>query len=144
MTAYAALAEPHRREILDLLLVRERSVNELVAQLDLSQPGVSKHLKVLREAGLVDVHPHGRERRNVPGDCSRKVRISRRSKPSSPRRFSTSAAHASIAVQLRSGCAGTRSGVMKSNSMKPPGRSRGTRWRKAASSVDRGGASGRT
>jgi DNA-binding transcriptional ArsR family regulator len=63
VTAYAALAEPHRREILDLLRERERSVSELVERLDLSQPGVSKHLRVLREAGLVAVHPAGRERR---------------------------------------------------------------------------------
>jgi DNA-binding transcriptional ArsR family regulator len=63
MTAYAALAEPHRRQILDLLRDGERSVNDLVARLDLSQPGVSKHLKVLREARLVDVAVHGRERR---------------------------------------------------------------------------------
>jgi DNA-binding transcriptional ArsR family regulator len=62
MTAYAALAEPHRRQILDLLRERERSVNDLVAQLKISQPGVSKHLKVLRESGLVEVRPQGRQR----------------------------------------------------------------------------------
>lgn len=62
MSAYAALAEPHRRQILDLLRVGERSVGQLVAQLDLSQPGVSKHLRVLRDAGLVDVRAHGRQR----------------------------------------------------------------------------------
>ena len=62
MTAYSALAEPFRREILDLLRGRERTVNELVEQLTLSQPGVSKHLKVLREAGLVEVRPEGRRR----------------------------------------------------------------------------------
>ena len=62
MTAYAALAEPSRRRILDLLRTRERSVNELVDRLDLSQPGVSKHLKVLREAGLVEVRPDGKRR----------------------------------------------------------------------------------
>ena len=62
MTAYAALAEPHRREILDLLRDSERSVNDLVARLKLSQPGVSKHLRVLREAGLVEVRPEGRRR----------------------------------------------------------------------------------
>jgi DNA-binding transcriptional ArsR family regulator len=60
--AYAALAEPSRREILDLLRDGERSVNDLVARLDLSQPGVSKHLKVLREAGLVEVRPEGKRR----------------------------------------------------------------------------------
>ena len=62
MTAYAALAEPSRRQILDLLRDGERSVTELVARLDLSQPGVSKHLRVLREAGLVQVRPEGRRR----------------------------------------------------------------------------------
>ena len=62
MTAYAALAEPSRRRILDLLRDGERSVNELVDRLELSQPGVSKHLKVLREAGLVEVRPDGKRR----------------------------------------------------------------------------------
>jgi DNA-binding transcriptional ArsR family regulator len=62
MTAYTALAEPHRRQILDLLRSGERSVNDLVARLKLSQPGVSKHLKVLRQAGLVEVRPEGRQR----------------------------------------------------------------------------------
>lgn len=62
MTAYAALAEPHRRQILDLLRIGELSVNDLVVRLKLSQPGVSKHLKVLREAGLVEVRPDGKQR----------------------------------------------------------------------------------
>ena len=62
MTAYSALAEPSRRRILDLLRDGERSVTELVAHLDLSQPGVSKHLKVLRDAGLVRVRPEGKRR----------------------------------------------------------------------------------
>jgi DNA-binding transcriptional ArsR family regulator len=62
VTAYAALAEPHRRTILDLLRARERTVGELVASLGLSQPGVSKHLRVLREAGLVRVRTDGRRR----------------------------------------------------------------------------------
>ena len=62
VTAYAALAEPSRRRILDLLRERERSVNELVGHVGLSQPGVSKHLKVLREAGLVQVRPEGKRR----------------------------------------------------------------------------------
>ena len=62
MTAYSALAEPSRRRILDLLREGERSVTELVAHLDLSQPGVSKHLKALREAGLVVVRPDGKRR----------------------------------------------------------------------------------
>ncbi|GII03576.1 ArsR/SmtB family transcription factor [Planobispora takensis] len=62
MSAYAALAEPHRRQILDLLLDGERPAGELVEHLGLSQPGVSKHLKVLREAGLVAVRTEGRQR----------------------------------------------------------------------------------
>jgi DNA-binding transcriptional ArsR family regulator len=62
VSAYAALAEPHRRHILDLLRECERSAGELVTRLDLSQPGVSKHLKVLREAGLVMVRPVGKQR----------------------------------------------------------------------------------
>jgi DNA-binding transcriptional ArsR family regulator len=62
VTAYAAVAEPHRREILDLLRRRERSVGELVSRIGLSQPGVSKHLKVLRDAGLVAVRPDGKQR----------------------------------------------------------------------------------
>jgi DNA-binding transcriptional ArsR family regulator len=60
--AYTALAEPHRREILDLLRAGERPAGDLVAHLQLSQPGVSKHLKVLREAGLVAVRVDGRRR----------------------------------------------------------------------------------
>ena len=62
MTAYAALAEPHRRQILDLLRDGERSVGDLVGPLGLSQPGVSKHLKVLRDAGLVASRPAGKRR----------------------------------------------------------------------------------
>jgi DNA-binding transcriptional ArsR family regulator len=62
MTAYVALAEPTRRRILDLVRDGEQSVNELVARLGLSQPGVSKHLKVLREAGLVQVRRDGKRR----------------------------------------------------------------------------------
>jgi DNA-binding transcriptional ArsR family regulator len=62
VTAYAALAEPSRRRILDLLRGGERSVGDLVDHVGLSQPGVSKHLRVLREAGLVAVRPDGRQR----------------------------------------------------------------------------------
>ncbi|HLM49230.1 MAG TPA: metalloregulator ArsR/SmtB family transcription factor [Solirubrobacteraceae bacterium] len=62
MTAYAALAEPHRRQILDLLRGGECPAGDLVDALELSQPGVSKHLKVLREAGLVAVRVDGRRR----------------------------------------------------------------------------------
>jgi DNA-binding transcriptional ArsR family regulator len=62
MSAFGVLAEPHRRHILDLLREGERSVNELVAGLGLSQPGVSKHLRVLREVGLVRVRGAGKQR----------------------------------------------------------------------------------
>jgi DNA-binding transcriptional ArsR family regulator len=62
MSAFEALAEPHRRHILDLLRGGERSVNELVAGLGLSQPGVSKHLRILREAGLVEVRADAQRR----------------------------------------------------------------------------------
>jgi DNA-binding transcriptional ArsR family regulator len=55
MSAFAVLAEANRRRILDLLRARERPVGYLVARIGLSQPAVSKHLRVLREAGLVDV-----------------------------------------------------------------------------------------
>lgn len=53
-SAFTVLAEPSRRAILGLLLTAERSVGELEAELELSQPSVSKHLRVLREAGLVE------------------------------------------------------------------------------------------
>lgn len=52
---FEVLAEPHRRTILDYLREQERSVGELVTISSLSQPGVSKHLRILREAGLVTV-----------------------------------------------------------------------------------------
>jgi DNA-binding transcriptional ArsR family regulator len=53
MTIFAVLAEPNRRAILDLLLVEEQPAGAIVDALDVGQPTVSKHLKVLREAGLV-------------------------------------------------------------------------------------------
>ncbi|MFD6097805.1 ArsR/SmtB family transcription factor [Nocardiopsis flavescens] len=56
------VAEPHRRRILDLLLEGEKSAGEIVAALPLSQPGVSKHLKVLKDAGLVTVRQQARLR----------------------------------------------------------------------------------
>src|SRR5882672_11061595 len=61
-TTFQLVAEPTRRQILDLLRERERSVGELVGELALSQPGVSKHLRVLRESGLVDVRPEAQRR----------------------------------------------------------------------------------
>jgi DNA-binding transcriptional ArsR family regulator len=60
--AFNAVAEPRRRQILDALVGGERPVNDLVALLDLAQPLVSKHLRVLREVGLVDVRDEGRQR----------------------------------------------------------------------------------
>jgi DNA-binding transcriptional ArsR family regulator len=60
--AFNAVAEPRRREILDLLAAGELPVNDLVARLGVAQPVVSKHLRVLREVGLVDVREVGRQR----------------------------------------------------------------------------------
>jgi DNA-binding transcriptional ArsR family regulator len=59
---FGVLAQPARLRILDLLRERERSVGELVKRLRLSQPGVSKHLKVLRDAGLVSVRTDAQRR----------------------------------------------------------------------------------
>ena len=58
---FNAIAEPRRRDILDYLAVRERSVGEIVIALNLPQPSVSKHLGVLRGVGLVDVRREGRQ-----------------------------------------------------------------------------------
>jgi DNA-binding transcriptional ArsR family regulator len=60
--AFNAVAEPRRRQILDVLAGGELSVTDLVARLGLSQPLVSKHLRVLREVGLVQVRDEGRQR----------------------------------------------------------------------------------
>jgi DNA-binding transcriptional ArsR family regulator len=60
--AFEVLAEPNRRLILDLVREQPRSVGELVAQTGLSQPGTSKHLRVLREAGLVRVEKDAQRR----------------------------------------------------------------------------------
>jgi len=59
---FAALAEPNRFRIVELLRTSERTVGELGQRLDLSQPLVSKHLRVLKEAGVVEVEPRARER----------------------------------------------------------------------------------
>lgn len=56
------LAEPNRRRILDLLVQAERPVGDLVRELGVSQPAVSKHLRVLRDAGLVDVRSDAQRR----------------------------------------------------------------------------------
>ena len=60
--AFNAVAEPRRRQILDVLAGGERPVNDLVSALGLAQPQVSKHLRVLREVGAVDVREEGRQR----------------------------------------------------------------------------------
>jgi DNA-binding transcriptional ArsR family regulator len=61
-STFEVLAEPRRREILDLLRAGEQPVGELVGRLALTQPAVSKHLKVLREAGLVEVRQDAQRR----------------------------------------------------------------------------------
>lgn len=60
--AFNAVAEPRRREILDALAAGERPVNDLVGHLGLTQPQVSKHLRVLRAVGAVEVRDDGRQR----------------------------------------------------------------------------------
>jgi DNA-binding transcriptional ArsR family regulator len=61
-STFDVLAEPTRRRILDLLIETEQPVGDLVASLSLSQPGVSKHLRVLREAGLVEARTDAQRR----------------------------------------------------------------------------------
>jgi DNA-binding transcriptional ArsR family regulator len=61
-TTFEVLAEPARRRILDLLLEQPRAVGELVDAVGLSQPGTSKHLRVLRDAGLVEVEKDAQRR----------------------------------------------------------------------------------
>jgi len=60
--AFNAVAEPRRRQILDVLVGGERPVNDLVRVLGITQPQVSKHLRVLREVGAVDMREQGRQR----------------------------------------------------------------------------------
>jgi DNA-binding transcriptional ArsR family regulator len=60
--AFNAVAEPRRRQLLDVLAGGERSVNELVRLVGLAQPQVSKHLRVLREVGAVEARENGRQR----------------------------------------------------------------------------------
>jgi DNA-binding transcriptional ArsR family regulator len=62
LAALEVLAEPRRRAILDLLRDGERPVGDLVERLGLSQPGVSKHLRVLKDAGLVEARPEAQRR----------------------------------------------------------------------------------
>jgi DNA-binding transcriptional ArsR family regulator len=61
-STWTALSDPHRRAVLHLLLDGPRTVGELVEALGLSQPGTSKHLKTLRQAGLVRVRPDAQRR----------------------------------------------------------------------------------
>jgi DNA-binding transcriptional ArsR family regulator len=62
VSPFEVLAEPNRRRILELLEPGEQAVGELVTQLELSQPAVSKHLRILREAGLVEVRGDAQRR----------------------------------------------------------------------------------
>jgi DNA-binding transcriptional ArsR family regulator len=62
MDALTAIAEPTRRRIVDALRLRECSVSDLVAALRMSQPAISKHLRVLREAGVVSVEVRAQQR----------------------------------------------------------------------------------
>lgn len=61
-SVFEVLAEPNRRQLLDLLRATERPVGDVVAELGVSQPAVSKHLRVLRDAGLVEVRSQAQQR----------------------------------------------------------------------------------
>jgi DNA-binding transcriptional ArsR family regulator len=72
--AFNAVAEPRRRQILDVLAGGERPVNEIVDHLGVTQPQVSKHLRVLREVGAVEVREDGRRRLyRVNGEALRPI-----------------------------------------------------------------------
>jgi DNA-binding transcriptional ArsR family regulator len=60
--AFAALADPTRRRLLEALASGERSVNDLVRRVDIEQPGVSRHLRILQDAGFVVARPEGQRR----------------------------------------------------------------------------------
>ena len=62
MNVYEALAEPHRRRIIELVGSGERTAGDIVDALAISQPGASKHLRILREAGLVSVRKDAQRR----------------------------------------------------------------------------------
>jgi len=62
MQTLAAIADPTRRRIVELLAVRDRTAGELVKEFDMTAPAISQHLKVLREAGLVSVRAEGQTR----------------------------------------------------------------------------------
>ena len=70
---FNAIAEPRRRDILDYLAPRERPVGDIVIALCLAQPSVTKHLRVLRDVGLVDVRREGTRRAQLrhPDECFR-------------------------------------------------------------------------
>ena len=59
--AFNAVAEPRRRDILNYLAMQERSVSEIVDAMEMEQPSISKHLKVLKDVGLVEVRREGRQ-----------------------------------------------------------------------------------
>lgn len=59
---FTVLASPTRRALLDLLRQQPRSASELASEFDMRRPSISEHLRVLREVGLVDVEPRGRQR----------------------------------------------------------------------------------
>ena len=59
--AFNAVAEPRRRDILNYLATQERSVSEIVDAMEMEQPSISKHLKVLKDVGLVEVRREGRQ-----------------------------------------------------------------------------------
>ena len=72
--AFNAVAEPRRRQIIDLLAEGERPVGDLVRELHVAQPQVSKHLRVLREVGAVEVREQGRQRfYRLNGDALRPI-----------------------------------------------------------------------
>src|SRR3954465_6539040 len=62
MPAFAALADDTRMQIVEALAADDRSVNELVELFPISQPAISRHLRLLRESGVVTVHPSGKQR----------------------------------------------------------------------------------
>ena len=70
---FQAIADPVRREIIDILAEKPQTVNAIAEQFDISRPAISKHLKILQECGLVAMEKEGRERRCViiPAELSK-------------------------------------------------------------------------
>ena len=62
---FRALADPTRREILQMLAARPQSIGEIAGAFDVSRPAIAKHLRILREGDLIEVHEKGRERINI-------------------------------------------------------------------------------